>query len=215
MAAAKRVRGSKKTEPETRLLDSALELAALQGWNNTSMAEIADAAGLDLAGTRAVFASKQALLARLFGRIDEDMLRDLADEGGGEPVRDRLFDIIMRRFDAMAPHKAGIHAIVSDLIRDPPALACLAAGPLRRTLEWMLMGAKVDSWGPLRGLQLKGLGLIYAGALRAWFRDDSPDLAGTMAALDKGLGRAEAILRMLPLAGATGAGEADDASAEA
>jgi hypothetical protein len=62
----------------------------------------------------------------------------------------------------------------------------------------MLTGAGVDSWGPLQPLQLKGLGLVYLAALRAWFGDDSADLAPTMAALDKGLARAEAVLAMLP-----------------
>ncbi|MDP6706954.1 MAG: helix-turn-helix domain-containing protein [Alphaproteobacteria bacterium] len=197
MATAKRSRKKVAPEPPERLIEAALRLAALQGWTATTMAEIAAEAGVTLAEARRAFASKEALLAAFFKRLDAAMLEGL-EPGGDEPVRDRLFDVIMRRFDAMAPYKDGIRAVVRDLVRQPPVLACVAAGPVRRSLEWMLTGAGVDSWGPLQPLQLKGLGLVYLAALRAWFRDDSADLAATMAALDKGLARAEAVLAMLP-----------------
>jgi AcrR family transcriptional regulator len=201
MAAAKRTR--KKPEPDTptRLTEAALRLAALQGWRGTTMVEIAAEAGVTLAEARGAFASKEALLAAFFARIDQTMLEGLERSDGDEPIRDRLFDVVMCRFDAMAPYKAGIRAVVRDLVREPLMLACFAAGPIRRSLEWMLAGAGVDPWGPLQPLQLKGLGLVYLATLRAWFRDDSADLAQTMAALDKGLARVEAVLGMLPGAG--------------
>lgn len=178
------------------LIDAALELAALQGWRNTSLREIALHAEVPLAEARATFASKQALLAGLFARTDAAML-EASDGGGEEPVRDRLFDVIMCRFDALAAHKAGIEAVLRDLPRDPGAALCLARGPMRRSLEWMLDAASVESWGPLRPLQVKGLGVVYMVALRAWLRDDSADLSATMAALDKALARADRLVGRL------------------
>lgn len=197
MATAKRPRKRAAPDAPARLIEAALRLAALQGWTDTSMAEIAQAAKLPLAEARRHFASKQALLAAFFARIDIAMLEGVGADIAGEPIRDRLFDVIMRRFDAMAPYKDGIRAIARDHARDPAALACLAAGPVRRSLDWMLAGAEVPSWGALQPLQRKGLGLVFLGAMRAWFGDDSPDLAKTMAAVDKGLGRAERALGML------------------
>ncbi len=214
MATAKR--GRKKPEPDapTRLMEAALRLAALQGWRGTTMVEIAAEAGVTLAEARRAFASKEALLAAFFARIDEAMLEGLDQAGGDEPVRDRLFDVIMRRFDAMAPYKDGIRAAVRDLLREPLGLVCLAAGPIRRSLDWILAGAGVDPWGPLQPLQRKGLGLVYLATLRAWFQDDSADLARTMAALDKGLARLEAVLGMLPGVASRPTDPAADAAAE-
>jgi hypothetical protein len=40
-------------------------------------------------------------------------------------------------------------------------------------------------------LRVKGLSAVYLHGLRAWFRDDSPDKAKTMAALDRALGQAD------------------------
>ena len=48
----------------------------------------------------------------------------------------------------------------------------------------MLEAARLPDWGPLRGLQIEGLGLVYLGAFRAWLGDDSEDLGATMSALD-------------------------------
>lgn len=193
----KRARAARAEAP-TRLIDAAMSLAALQGWRDTGMAEIAAEAGVTLAEARAHFGSKEALLAAFVGRIDQAMLAGVSKDLGDESVRDRLFDVIMRRFDAMAPYKQGIAAILRDLPRDPAGLVCFAAGPVRRSLDWMLIAAEAPSWGPLRPLQEKGLGLIFAHALRVWLRDDSPDLAKTMAAVDRGLARAESVLRLLP-----------------
>ena len=200
MATAKGGRKPRRPDAPTRLIEAALRLAALQGWNDTGLAEIAQEAEVPLAEARAEFPSREALLAAFIARIDRAMLEGIDAELGDEPLRDRLFDVVMRRFDAMAPHKEGIAAILRDLSRDPARLACFAAGPVRRSLDWMLTGAGAPSWGPLQPLQRKGLGLVYLGALRAWLRDDSPDLAKTMAAVDKGLGRMESIVRMLPMA---------------
>lgn len=183
-------------DPAQVLIDAALELAALQGWQNTSLREIALQADVPPAEARAVFPSKMALLSALFARTDQAMLAD-AEPGTEEPVRDRLFDIVMCRFDALAPHKAGLRAILKDLPRDPAVALCLARGPMRRSLEWMLEGAGVDSWGPLRPLQIKGLGVIYLVALRAWLKDESEDLSATMAALDKALDRADQMVGRL------------------
>ena len=105
--------------------------------------------------------------------------------------------MIMRRLDALAPYRDGIAAVARDLTRDPGALACLAAGPGRRSLQWMLEAARIQPWGLAAPLQIKGLGLVYASVLRVWLTDEGEDLSKTMAALDKALGRVESILSTL------------------
>jgi AcrR family transcriptional regulator len=216
MATAKGSRRAQRPDGQSRLIEAALKLAALQGWRETTMAEIAEEAKVPLTEARGHFASREALLAAFVARIDQAMLAGIGADLAEEPVRDRLFDVVMRRFDAMAPYKDGIAAILRELAREPVALACFAAGPVRRSLDWMLIGAGVPAWGPLQPLQRKGLGLVFAGALRAWLQDDSADLAKTMAALDKGLQRAESVLRLLPLPGRRTEGPAaSESTAEA
>ena len=117
---------------ESRVVKAAMSLAAVQGWQDTTMADIADQAGLKLAELQKQFTSKNAVLAGLMQLADDAVLRGSDDGMVEEPVRDRLFDVIMRRLDALAPYKDGLAAVVRDLRRDPASLACLAAGPGQR-----------------------------------------------------------------------------------
>ncbi len=199
MATAKRSRARPRdpNEIQTRLAEAALSLAAVQGWRDTTLADIATEAGVPLSQARRHAPSKFAVLAAYTRRIDEIVLDGTDKAIADEPARDRLFDVMMRRFDAMAAQKKGIAAVVAEMRRDPAFATCFARGPRRRSLVWMLEAARLPSWGPLRAIQVEGLGLVYMGALRAWLDDDSEDQGKTMSALDKGLGRADAIARWL------------------
>lgn len=197
MAGRKSTKKASAEPDEVRIMKCAMSLAAVQGWNDTTMADIADEAGLNLGELRQLYSNKTAVLAGLIRITDDIVLRGSDPDIAAEPARDRLFDVIMRRLDAMAPYRDGLAAVARDLPRDPAAMACLAAGPMRRSLQWMLEAARIQPWGLLAPLQLKGLGLVYLSVLRVWLRDEGEDLAHTMATLDKALGRVDSILSSL------------------
>lgn len=190
-----------RPDPEQRVLDAAMRLAALQGWADTTLADVAAEAELPLEEMYRRFPSKHAVLEAFVRRIDETVLTGTDPEIGAEPVRDRLFDVLMRRFDALRPYKDGVRAVLRDLARDPPAYLQFSLGPMRRSSLWMLEAARVEPWGLLQPLLLQGYGAIYLYVLRAWLRDDSEDSGRTMAALDRALQRAESLLSFLPIGG--------------
>ena len=169
------------------LIGAAFTQAAELGWRRVSMAGAARAAGLDLPRARARFPGRTTLLIR-FGRIaDQAALAGAPTEG---TVRDRLFDMIMRRIDLFQAHRAGVLALFRALPCEPP-LAVLLACATKRSMRWLLQAADVDTSG-LRGeLTVRGLGAVWLWTLRAWERDDSADLSATMAALDTALRRAD------------------------
>ncbi|MBI2585478.1 MAG: TetR/AcrR family transcriptional regulator [Rhodospirillales bacterium] len=186
--------GARDGQLRGRILDAALRLAAERGWRRTGLADIAAEAGIGLDRLRAKFASKPAIVNGLIRRTDERALALGAAEGSS--ARDRLFDMLMRRFDTMATDRAGIAAILRDLCRDPATALCHAPR-LMVSMAWMLEAAGLSSSGPLGLLRTKGLAAVYLWALRAWLADDSRDLAKTMAALDRGLRQAEALAGLL------------------
>nr|MBC8158924.1 TetR family transcriptional regulator [Alphaproteobacteria bacterium] len=63
-----------------------------------------------------------------------------------------------------------------------------------RSMAWMLEAAGLPSGGISGAARAAGLGALYANAVRVWLRDDTPDMAKTMAALDRGLGCADGIV---------------------
>src|SRR6202453_992551 len=94
------------TDFDTALVTAAFRLAGDQGWRNINVVAATREAGLSLVQARERFPSRAAILLR-FGRIaDQAALVDAATEG---TVRDRLFDLLMRRFDVMQTHRSEEH----------------------------------------------------------------------------------------------------------
>ncbi len=176
---------------EDRLVDAALALAARQGWRDTGLGEIAAEAGLPLGEAYAACPSKLAILAAFHQRIDRAALAAGAAEQDAAP-RDRLFDVLMRRFDALQPHKPALRAILRDGMGDPLALLGLPA--LLRSMAWMLEAAGISAAGWRGRLRANLLAGLYLSVLRVFLGDDSTDLAQTMAVLDRRLRRAESFL---------------------
>lgn len=178
-----------------RLLDAALALSASQGWRAVTLNAVAKEARVPLSRVHGVFPSKWAILDAFADRVDAAVLARPAPEAG-EPARDRLFDVLMRRFDAMEPHKAAVIAMAHDMGREP--LAAFCAWPrLIKSMAWMLEAAGLDSSGLAGLVRTKGLAVLYLAALRTWLSDDSADLARTMAVLDRSLRQAEAAVRFM------------------
>ncbi len=193
--AAPGARGAAAPEVADRVIDAALALAAERGWRDLALADIAEAAGVSLADLYAHFRSKEAILVAFSRRIDAQVLAGDDPDLAVQPVRDRLFDVLMRRFDALAPHRDALRAILRASCADPLAAVCGALA-LRRSMACMLEAARLDASG-LRGLaRIKGLAAIYLATMRVWLDDDSADLARTMAALDRRLAQAERLIRL-------------------
>jgi ubiquinone biosynthesis protein COQ9 len=167
-----------------------MKLAAEKGWANVSLAEIGEAAGLDFKELFTVAPSKTAILEALSRRADAAVLSEGPLDAGDGSARDRLFDVLMRRFDALQPYREGLGEVIYDLRRHP--LEALLEGPaLRRSLAWMLEAAGIDSSGLKGLLRTKALSAVYLMSLRVWLKDDTADLSKTMAALDGYLRRLE------------------------
>jgi len=181
---------SKKADLPRVIVDAALECAATKGWSATRLNDIAQAAGVSLADLRRHFASKNAVLSRFSTMIDDAVLLGQDAETETGPARERLFDVVMRRFDALAPYKDGVRSVLSAALCDPEAALC-GASNLRRSMRWTLEAANINSAGLRGALRVKGLSVLYLAVLRVWLRDETEDMAQTMAALDRQLRRAD------------------------
>jgi len=206
-----RKRAGGGADPAKHVVECALTLAAERGWRRVSLADIAAAAKLSLAQLYELYPSKAAILRAFVRGTDLAALAEGSAEGAG--ARDRLFDILMRRFEALRPHKAGVEAIVRDAGADPLAALC---GGMRfgRSMAWMLEAAGISSHGLIGRARVKGLAIVYLATMRVWFSDDTADMSRTMAALDKHLRRAETLAGLCgPLSRRAGRGAAEAAAA--
>jgi AcrR family transcriptional regulator len=180
-----------------RALDAALALMARAGWRGLTLSAVAGETGLPILRVYRLFGTKPAILGALFRRIDEAVLAEPPSAEPDERPRDRLFDLLMRRFDALTPHRAAVTTLARDLPLDPAAALCAAAG-LLRSMRWMLEAAGISSTGPAGAVAVRLVAAAYLAVMRVWQRDDSPDLARTMSALDARLRRIERWLLPAP-----------------
>ncbi len=191
-----RKQSSPRSTPEDRIIEAALKLAATHGWQDLALADIAAAAKVSLPDLAKLFHSKSAILAAWSRRIDADVLAAAEAENlESESPRDRLFDVLMLRFDALAPRKPALKRIAQDLARDPLGAATMLR-PALQSLGWMLEAAGLDSSGLRGALCVRGLALIWAAVFRVWL-DDGEDQAKTMAELDRRLRQAESWIETL------------------
>jgi ubiquinone biosynthesis protein COQ9 len=175
-----------------------LALAGRLGWANLTLNDIAAEHKISLAELHEQFEDKADILAA-FGRIiDREVLENI---GAPEPEispRDRLFDILMERFDVLNEYRPGVAAVLDSFLLDPKQ-ALLSAPHLCRSMNWMLEAAGIDANGARGALKIMGLVALYLKVLKTWKEDESEDLSKTMAALDKDLSRAESLANALAL----------------
>ncbi|MCC6597698.1 MAG: TetR family transcriptional regulator [Alphaproteobacteria bacterium] len=175
---------------KNRILDAAMALAEARGWGAIGLADIAEAAALSLGDLRGHVEDKADILALLGRRVDRLALESAGAADMSVSVRDRLFDVLMERFEALNLWRGGVVSVL-DSFKCDPKQAVIACPHLARSMSWMLEAAGEDTQGWRGALKVMGLMGVYIKVLRVWREDESADLARTMAALDKDLSRAE------------------------
>jgi AcrR family transcriptional regulator len=179
-----------------RIIDATMVLAAHREWESFDLADVARQAEVGLGEFRDCFPSKGAVLAGLARRIDQAVLSDEAREMADEPARERLFDVLMRRLDAMSPYKAAIRSIMSAVRRDPLMLLALNQ-TAANSMRFMLAAAGIYTEGPLGALRIQGGVLLFARVVEVWVDDEDKDMAKTMARLDRELDQAGKIIHRI------------------
>jgi AcrR family transcriptional regulator len=173
-----------------KAIDALMSLLAEHSFEQIGLAEVAGGAGIKLSQLRALFGSTLAILAAHIKNIDEIVLASGNGDMAEEPARERLFDVLMRRLDALAPHKEAVRSIMRSARRNPGLAIALNAMAVR-SQQWMLEAAGIGASGPSGALRAQGAALMFARVLSVWVDDEDEGLDRTMAALDRGLASAE------------------------
>jgi ubiquinone biosynthesis protein COQ9 len=194
--AASTSRTASAADPAAKLRKALLALVEERGWLDLSMADIAEQAGVSMAEAHRAYRSKAAILVGLTKALDERLIEGLDSDPLEGSAKDRLFDLLMRRFDILKADRAAYRRLMRQLPATPAEFAALLCR-LRRSLSLMLEAAGLSASGLKGELRLQGLGAVYTAGLRAFVNDESEDLAKTMAEIDKRLGQAERLSDLL------------------
>jgi AcrR family transcriptional regulator len=177
-------------DPADRITDAFMALLAEKPFADIGLAEIATRAGVSLGDLRVAFDGQVSILAAFIRRIDRVVLDAAEAPSPEETARDRLFDLIMTRLDALAPYRAAVGHVADSARRDPGLALCLNQLALD-SARYMLAAAGISTGGLRGAARAQGFVVMLARLQPVWRADEDPDLSRTMAAVDRALERAE------------------------
>jgi len=178
-----------------KILGAFLTLLSEKRFERIELSEVAQLANVSLADLRGEFGSTFDMVAVFFRETDKKVLSTgeqlkLDPELGDQSARDRLFEVLMRRFEALAPYREAVRSLYRSA-RTNPQLAMGLNKLAVRSQQWMLSAAGVGSSGLIGGMRAQALAGFFARATQTWLDDEDPGLARTMASLDRQLETAE------------------------
>lgn len=158
------------------IIEATMRLAARRRFEDVTITDIAHEAGVSLADFRDIFPSKGAVIGSFSRKIDRKVLDNLVSDYASEPARERIYDVLRHRLEALAPYRESLESIAHWAARDP-----LAASALNRetvnSMRFMLEAADIDCEGTAGALKLQGLAISWSGVLDAWFEDGNMSAA--------------------------------------
>jgi len=174
-----------------KILDAFIALVTERGFAAVSLRDVAEKSGTGFSSLYALHRDKPSLVAGFLRRIDKEVLAGTPSQSDPEETaRDRLFDVLMRRYDALKPHRIFVRAVRDAVTRDP-ILALSLAPALQRSAAAMLEAAGIASDGLAGAVRQNGLIGLQLAVFGTFDKDESGDLSKTMAALDGRLKSAE------------------------
>ena len=187
---------AKKPSLNDAVLDAALDMAANGLWDTVTPASLAPHTGYGVGEIAAHYPTRSDIVRGLVVRTTERVLSQVKKVDPEDTAKDRLFELLMARFDLLNAHRDGITAILKASRKDPVALACHGKA-VNRAMTATLAAAGIAVDG-LEGMaKSRGLLAVYLTGLRAWMKDETADMAPTMAALDKALTRADRVAQRM------------------
>lgn len=182
-----------------QIVDSAILLAEGSRWEAVRLYQVAEVLGISLADVHVHFREKEDLVEAWFDRADNMMLRAAQDtEFEALSSRERLQHLIMTWLDALAPHRPVTRQMILGKL-EPGHLHIQIPGLLRisRTVQWIREAAHRDAVAVRRALEETTLTSIYVATFVYWMSDDSSGSQKTRRFLDRSLGAAERMDRLL------------------
>lgn len=176
----------------SRIVDCAIELAEEVGWHRVRLSDVAARLKMPLAELQTHFRDRDAIADAWFARAIGAMLAPAPKDFFEQPAKTRLFVLLMRWFDALAPHRDVTGQMVRNkLYPAHPHHWVPLIFNLSRTIQWLRDAAGFDAAGSRRQVEEIGLSALFLATLTVWLNDETPDQERTRAFLERRLDRAD------------------------
>ena len=181
-----------KNNEDAKLCEAALRVAASHEWQKVTLEQIAKTAKISVAQIQKRFADPNAILPLIVDELSAQPLKAVGKPDRKTTAHDRLFEILMARFDVMQTWRKAILSIAA-AVRHDPRMAFILAPPQIRAMKQTLDFAGFASVGACSKLTPLALWAVFLATFRTWTSDETPDMSRTMAALDRYLRYADRV----------------------
>ena len=191
-----------------RIYEAALELFREQGFEQTTMRDIAAKAGVALGGAYYYFSSKEAIVLAFYHDMQENSHEaTLEAMAGHKKLKDRIRVVMEKRFELLGPNRKFCDALFRHApdSKDPLSPFSEETRSIReRSIEHLriaLEGGDVKVPADLKQQLPYLLWLYHMGLILFWLYDRSPGQQRTQRLMEKSLGLVVGLLRIagLPL----------------
>ncbi len=193
-----------------RIVDAALDFAEEAGWEGLRLRAVAARLDVPLSEVLVHYRDLDAVADAWFRRAWSAMLESAPEGFAALPARERLHLVIMRWFDALAPHrKVTGQILAAKLYPAHPHHWMPLVFNLSRSIHWLREAALLDAVGRRRQMEEVGLTWLFLLTLAVWLRDETPNRERTRDILRHRLADADrAMVRVWGKALPPGAAEA-------
>jgi AcrR family transcriptional regulator len=182
-----------RADAKTRILEAALAQADADGWDAVTLRRIAETCGLSMAEVTTQYRDLNAIADAWFACAQAAMLAPLPDGFDDRPAAERLETLLLRWFDALAPHRrATAEMIAAKMWPFHPHHWVPMVFDLSRLVQAWRDAAGLHAGGRRRQIEEIALTALFVATLRDWCRDGDPNFERTRAALNRRLARADA-----------------------
>lgn len=182
---------AKAEETRNRILDAALRLFRERGFDETTMRDVAAAAGVATGAAYYYYRSKQDLVLAFYVRTDQEARERFAEAiAASKELRKRIRGLIEAKLVQFADHRALLTALLKAGAdpRDPLSPFSEETRAIREeNIAWYaraLEGSDVKLPADLAPHVPRLLWLYHVGLIYFWVTDESPKQIRTMRLLD-------------------------------
>ena len=173
---------------------------ASDSWQSINLESLSQECDFDVLNVTGGIRNKVDLLVAFSAFIDmtvnQSIDADLKDDQ--IPVRERLLEALLIRFEALAPYKAGVIKLMETFPYNP-SFVVIGSKSLKLSMEATLVAVGLEAKGIQGAIRVKGLCMIFMSGVCTWSKDNSEDLSATTRILDERLKQTENIISNLGL----------------
>ena len=176
---------------EKIIINKSFELSEKIGWERFSFQKLSEKEKIPLNFLKTNYKCKYTVIEKFSQMIDRQVESNIrADDLMDSSIKDKLFELIMLRFDELESFKKALKNIFLSTKKNPLLISIISKN-LLNSFDFYLEVSNSYQNSPTDIFKKNFLLLIYSLVFETWLNDNSEDLSKTMSQLDKYLSIAE------------------------